>query len=412
MVGPYKFSLVAPNLRKFIPNRGAEGIEVVIDHVIGKSLNIKSNGFGGLEFDAKRSANANGGHDIHVAIFKAKVKMLSYDLHTTFVNNDKKLDFTFNGKLHLDKDSLIYKNIVSNYKILTPFNDRVANIHILVDKLHKNVVLNKFRITVDTTKDGKEVLNIIADTTKTPYKFKVFAPEIRNRFGLAPITNGNQGIIITVEHKLGDYLEVIANLKNWSGMKIVTKGAKKDVFWNGKAFGEGKFEVGDDYIMLGGKKKGDGVILKDGDKIKVKLSLEGKNPLDNKLIVDVKGNKRNLDATLEWDVSNLDFDIDTPSSASLTLKAKGNNPRLGVYTLNREAELKSEGHIVHVTWTGDASWGKTKIYSPIHTDFDFSFDADKKDLVGTFSKTIGGKLYSIKFPKGTGATALPQITMG
>merc|ERR1712168_125634 len=151
MVGPYKFSLVAPNLRKFIPNRGAEGIEVEIDHVIGKSLNIKSNGFGGLEFDAKRSANANGGHDIHVAILKAKVKMLSYDLHTSFVNNDKKLDFPLNGKLHLDKTSLIYKNIVSNYKILTPFNDRVGNIHIFVDKLHKNVVLNKFRITADTT---------------------------------------------------------------------------------------------------------------------------------------------------------------------------------------------------------------------------------------------------------------------
>merc|ERR1712168_1672983 len=154
-------------------------------------------------------------------------------------------------------------------------------IHIFVDKLHKNVVLNKFRITVDTTKDGKEVLNIIADTTKTPYKFKVFAPEIRNRFGLDKITKGDDGIFITVDHELGDHLEVIANLKNWSGMKIVTKGTKKDVFWNGKPVGESEFEVGDKYIMLGGKKKGDGVILKDGDNIKVKLSLEGNNPLKN-----------------------------------------------------------------------------------------------------------------------------------
>merc|ERR1712130_180934 len=304
-----------------------------------------------------------------------KVKMLSYDLHTTFVNNDKKLDFTLNGKLHLDKNSLIYKNIVSNYKILTPFNDRVGNIHILVDKLNKNVVLNKFRITADTTKDGKEVLNIIADTTSKPYKFKLFAPEIRNRFGLDKITKGDDGIFITVDHELGDHLEVIANLKNWSGMKIVTKGTKKDVFWNGKPLGEGEFEVGDKYIIL-------------------------------------KGNKRKLDATLEYDVTNLDFDIDTPSAASLTLTAEGMNPRLGFYKLTRDGKLSSEGHIVHVTWTGDASWGKTKIYSPIHTDFDFSFDADKKDLVGTFSKTIGGKLYSIKFPKGTGAMALPQITMG
>merc|ERR1712130_481628 len=336
MVGPYKFSLVAPNLRKFIPNRGAEGIEVVIDHDIGKRLNIKSNGFGGLEFDAKRSANANGGHDEHVAISKAKVKMLSYDLHTTFVNDAEKFDFTGNGKLHLDKNSLIYKKIVSNYKILTPFNDRVGNIHIFVDKVHKNVVLNKFKITADTKKDGKEVLNIIADTTSTPYKFKLFAPEIRNRFGLDKITKGDDGIFITVEHKLGDHLEVSANLKNWSGMKIVSKGTKKDVFWNGKPLGEGEFEIGDKYIILGGKKKGDGVILKDGDNIKVKLTLEGKNSLQSKLIVDVKGNKRNLDASLEWDLTNLDFDINTPSTASLI--------------------LTSEGHIVHVTWTGDASW--------------------------------------------------------
>merc|ERR1711892_418822 len=179
-------------------------------------------------------------------------------------------------------------------------------------------------------------------------------------------------------------------------MKIITKGTKKEVVWNGKPLGEGEFEIGSNFI-------------------KIKLSLEGKNPEKNQLTVDIKGNRRNLDLTLAWDLSNLDFDISTPSTASVSLHAVGMNPVLGKYKLNREGSLSSSGHVIHVTWIGDASFGKTKIYggvSPIKTNFDFTFDADKKDLIGTFSKNFGGKLYSIKFPKGTGALNLPQITVG
>merc|ERR1712123_527820 len=382
---PYVFSIVAPNLRKYIPERAVDGLKLTIDHDIGNSLNIKYNGFGGLELDAKRAANANGGVDIHVAALKAGVEMMKYNVHTTFVNTDAKLDFGLTGDFELNQDSLIYKNIVSNYKILTPFTKRTSEVHVFVD------------------------------FTKGPYELKLFAPEIRNRFGLSKITNGDHGLIISIDHQKGDHLEIVANLKKWSGMKIITKGTKKEVVWNGKPLGEGEFEIGSNFIILGGKKSGDGMILKDGDNIKIKLSLEGKNPEKNQLTVDVKGNRRNLDLTLAWDLSNLDFDISTPSTASVSLHAVGMNPVLGKYKLNREGSLSSSGHVIHVTWIGDASFGKTKVYggvSPIKTNFDFTFDADKKDLIGTFSKNFGGKLYSIKFPKGTGALNLPQITVG
>jgi len=341
--------------------------------------------------------------------------MLKYNLHTTLDNTPAKFDFGLTGDMELNKDSVLYRTIVSNYKILTPFTKRVGKIHVFVDKAHKNVVFNKFKISAEVNKDGEKVLDCLADFTKGPYELKLFAPEIRNRFGLSKITNGNQGLIISIDHQKGDHLEVVANLKNWSGMKIVTKGNKKEVIWDGKPLGEGEFEIGPDYIILGGKKSGDGMILKDGDNIKIKLSLDGKNPLKNKLTVDVKGNRRNLDLTLAWDLSHLDFDISTPSTASVSLHAVGNNPLLGKYTLNREGSLNSKGHVVHITWTGDASFGKTKMYggvSPIKTNFDFTFDAAHKDLVGTFSKNIGGKLYSITFPKGTGALAIPQVTIG
>merc|ERR1712123_276982 len=333
---PYLFKLNAPNLRALLPyERSAEGIEITVDHDIGKSIDIKSNGFGGIEIFVSRQANSNGAWDIHAYTKKGGKKMMNYDLITSLTNDATQFKFGLTGDLTVDPASVLFKNVISNYKILTPFNKRHGEIEIFLDKQNKNAVLNKFMIHGKTEKDGQQALDVLADFTKSPYEIKIFAPVIRNLIG--SLTTGSEGILITIDHQKGSYLEVVTNLK---------------------------------------------------------------------------GCRRNLDLQFDYDLSNLDFNIDTPSSAFVHMKAVGNNPTFGQYKISRDCSLKSSGKVVSVSWTGSASFesGPLAARSPIETNMNLEFDATAKDLTGVMSKTFAGKEYSITFPKGTGLTALPRFS--
>ena len=412
---PYLFKLNAPNLRALLPyERSAEGIEITVDHDIGKSIDIKSNGFGGIEVFVSRQANSNGAWDIHAYTKKAGKKMLNYDLITSLTNDASKFIFGLTGDLTIDPQSVLFKNIISNYKILTPFNKRHGEVEIFFDKVNKNAVLNKFKIHAKTEKDGQQVLDVLADFTKSPYDIKIFAPVARKFIG--SLTNGSEGILITIDHQKGSYLEVVTNLKGFSGLKITTKGNTKELEFNGQKVGSGEFQLAGNKMVIGATKAGDGKVikyLKDGDNLKIEITWKTNNPQKNTIEIDVKGSRRNLDLTLDYDLSNLDFNINTPSSASVHFKAVGNNPSFGNYKISRDASLKSSGKVVSVSWTGSASFasGPLAAKSPIETNFNLEFDSNAKDLTGVMSKSFAGREYSITFPKGTGLTALPRFSL-
>merc|ERR1712123_139341 len=411
---PYLFKLNAPNLRTLLPyERSAEGIEITVDHDIGKSIDIKSNGFGGIEIFVSRQANSNGAWDIHAYTKKGGKKMMNYDLITSLTNDATQFKFGLTGDLTVDPASVLFKNVISNYKILTPFNKRHGEIEIFLDKQNKNAVLNKFMIHGKTEKDGQQALDVLADFTKSPNEIKIFAPVIRNLIG--SLAAGSEGILITIDHQKGSYLEVVTNLKGFSGLKITTSGNKKELEFNGQKVGSGEFQMSGNKMVLGATKAGDGKVithLKDGDNLKIEIDWATNNPQKNTIDIHVKGSRRNLDLHLDYDLSNLDFNINTPSSASVHMKAVGNNPTFGKYEISRDASLKSSGNIVSVSWTGSASFesGPLASRSPIETNLNLEFDATAKDLTGVMSKTFAGKEYSITFPKGTGLTALPRFS--
>jgi len=310
-----------------------------------------------------------------------------------------------------------YKNLITNYKILTPFNKRVGEIEIFFDKVNKNTYFNKWKLAAKTDKDGVNVLDVHADFTHGPYELKVFAPAFRDVLHLEDLTTGTEGILVTIDHQPGQYLEVVANLKKFSGLKITTIGNAKELEFNGVKVGSGEFSYSAHKIEIGATKINDGKLikyLKDGDNLKAVISWKSDDPLHNELDIDIKGNKRQLDFALIWDFSHLDFDLSTASDASVTLKAVGNNPLLGHYKINRVASLHSAGKVITISWTGDASFEKGSLaaVSPIHTDFALAFDAAATDLSGKLSKNPNGNVYSITFPKGTGLTALPKFSFG
>merc|ERR1712106_754080 len=200
---PYLFKLNAPNLRALLPYaRSAEGVEITVDHDIGKSIDIKSNGFGGIEIFVSRQANSNGAWDIHAYTKKGGKKMMNYDLITSLTNDATQFKFGLTGDLIVDPASVLFKN----------------------------AVLNKFMIHGKTEKDGQQVLDVLADFTKSPYEIKIFAPVVRNLIG--SLTTGSEGILITIDHQKGSYLEVVTNLKGFSGLKITTSGNKKELEFN------------------------------------------------------------------------------------------------------------------------------------------------------------------------------------
>merc|ERR1719153_1566468 len=114
---PYKFQLIAPNFftRWGIPQ---SSIDVTADHKIGSSLVIDANILGGLHLEVKRGDNAKGGRNVLVLTKKGKVQMFKITWSTEKANNNKEFRFILHDTLDVNPESMLYKNIISQYKIL------------------------------------------------------------------------------------------------------------------------------------------------------------------------------------------------------------------------------------------------------------------------------------------------------
>merc|ERR1711872_585464 len=78
------------------------------------------------------------------------------------------------GDFELNPQSILYKMVVSKYRILTPFSKRHSDLEFFWDKKNKNVVMNKFYAKAKIDKDGSNVANVLISTNQKPYKFHVF----------------------------------------------------------------------------------------------------------------------------------------------------------------------------------------------------------------------------------------------
>merc|ERR1719369_2259258 len=154
-VSPYEFHLKAPNFfNRWGINK--ESIDITVDHKIGSSLTIDANILGGLHLEAKRGDNSKGGRDISVLAKKGTEQMFKLTIKTEKVNNGNEFKFILKDTFEVSPNSLIYKNIISQYKLLTPFKTRSGEFEFYINKKAKNVVLNKFHAKGKVTKDGKK----------------------------------------------------------------------------------------------------------------------------------------------------------------------------------------------------------------------------------------------------------------
>merc|ERR1712002_266466 len=140
---PYVFKLTAPN---FFKRWGIEqpSIDITVDHKIGSSILIDANILGGLHLEGKRGDNDKNGRDVSLMVQRGGVQMFKITWSTEKINNRKEFKFVLHDTLDVNPESMLYKNIISQYKILTPFTSRTGEFEIYVNKKNKNLVLNKF----------------------------------------------------------------------------------------------------------------------------------------------------------------------------------------------------------------------------------------------------------------------------
>merc|ERR1719431_2000858 len=121
---PYQFSFSAPNLFERL-NIAQNPLTLTINHQRGSFLIIESNIAGGMKLDAKQSPNAGtGGRNIDIVTTKGGVQMWKYSAVTSKVNDANQLKVGLKGDFELNPQSILYKLVVSKYRILTPFAKR------------------------------------------------------------------------------------------------------------------------------------------------------------------------------------------------------------------------------------------------------------------------------------------------
>jgi len=372
---------------------------------------VDANVLGGIHLEGKRGDNAKNGRDVSLMITKGGVQMIKVSWSTEKVNNENEFKFVLRDNIEVSPESLLYKNIISKYKILTPFNSRTGEFEFYVDKKTRNVLLNKFHAKGKVMKDGKKVVDLEVNTIVRPYKFELFAPAL-----LGKLKPGMTEAKISVAHKPGQSLEINTNFEKFTGLKIYKTGSgnERKVEFNGKELVMGDYTLTDSSFST--------KVTLGNDFLEPKITWQGKLPqtkqeaeafmLQNNVDVKVTGSRRNLDLNLNWKMTKPDFNFGTPENGKISFNAKGNNPNLGEYSLSRDINWHVENKVIDFSLNGMAHFAKGRLATstPIETSVNFKVLLDKKDLIGKFMKKINGKEYSVDFPAGSGV--MPKILWG
>jgi len=408
---PYTFFFKAPRVFDRW-NINYDHIDGTMTHIPGSSIEIKTNLGGGIEILGERGDNTKGGRDIQILTKKAGKQMMKGKLSTEKTVNDNEIKLVLRDSLEVDPDSVLYRKIVRNYRLLTPFNKRTGEFEIYVNKNEKNILLNRFYVKGEVKKDDQTVMKALLTTNEKPYKMWLYMPALLNK-----IYPDMDEYKMTVDHNPGQHLKVESNGKLFSGFKIVRTGSgnEGEIEINGKRVGSGDYTLTDNSF----KTK---ITVADGNWIEPKITWQGRLPnnkreakaffLKNSLTAEVKGSKRHFNADLDWTMDQPDFDFSTPWDCKMNFNIAGEGPNWGTYSISRDVKAAVANQVISLTVTGDASFtkGAYAMISPVNTDVDLTYKMNARDLVGKFSKVIKGREYSIEFPDGS--FVMPTITWG
>merc|ERR1712158_350877 len=218
---PYTFYFEAPNVfRRW--NIHYDHIEGTMTHIPGSSIKIETNLEGGIEISGQRGDNSKGGRDIHILTKKAGKQMMKVDISTEKTVNDNEIKLVLRDSVEVDPDSVLYRYIVRNYRLLTPFNKRTGEFEFFVNKQAKNVLLNKFYVKGEVKKDDETVMKALLTTNEKPFKMSLYLPALLKKIfpdmDKVEMTVPDPKMVLA--NPSGHSLEVVTNSQRFRGLKI------------------------------------------------------------------------------------------------------------------------------------------------------------------------------------------------
>merc|ERR1712024_234204 len=238
---PYEFLFIAPNVFDRW-NINYDKIEGKMTHIPGSSIKIETNLGGDIVIEGQRGNNNKGGRDIHILTKKANKQMMKVDISTEKTVDNNQIKLVLRDSVEIDPDSMLYRKIVRNYRLLTPFNKRTGEFEFFVNKNERNLLLNKFYVKGEVKKDTQTVMKALLTTNEKPYKMSLYLPTLLNK-----IYSDMDKYEVTVDHNPGQHLKVEANGRLFKGFKIVRtgNGNEREIVINGKKLGSGDYTLTD-----------------------------------------------------------------------------------------------------------------------------------------------------------------------
>ena len=152
----------------------------------------------------KLTIELNLGRSINLKAEKDGVVMWTYKTLREDKSSGGNFLYEINSDMTLNPASKLHSAIETLYPF-GAFTTRSNKIKIFVDN-SKNTLLNKFKIDFEIIKDDVKVVDLVADTTKTPYELSLVAPNLFNKIGIA-----QDALTVSIDHQKGSSLTIEAN---------------------------------------------------------------------------------------------------------------------------------------------------------------------------------------------------------
>merc|ERR1712168_33818 len=150
--------------------------------------------------------------------------MWTYKTRRNTQSSAAKFEMTLDTEMTLSSNSMVHQFLSAKYPY-GAFNTRNNKVKIFVDRQNKNLLAPKFKVEVHLEKDGAKVVDLTADTTGSPYVFKLTAPNFFKRWGISqPSIDANILGGLHLEGKRGD------NAKNGRDVSLLAKKGGVEMF--------------------------------------------------------------------------------------------------------------------------------------------------------------------------------------
>ena len=414
-----KLESAAPRYYSLLYVLNCLDVETTITRDIGESIKIETTLGGGIEILAKGLDGGNnnkGGRDISIITKKAGKQMMKVDVSTEKIVNANQMRLVLRDSLEIDPDSMLYRQIVRNYRLLTPFTKRTGEFEILINKAERNILFNKFHVKGEVKKDDQTVMKALLTTNEQPFKMSLYLPALLKKFypdmDKVEVTVPDPKMLLA--NPSGHSLEVVTNSQQFRGLKIVLPAPRKlELEFNGRKMGGFDYTLGPNSLTTKTTEK-------DGDQLELTLKWVGSLPahlddaaaflMENRLELEVRdpSRARTSDVVLSWKMDRLR----SPWTGELELRAEGKGPQEGSYdiTVGRVTGSRDKNQ-VQLTFPVAATFtaGPLAPLSPITSDIDLQYLIYDMDLVGKFFVDMKNKKYSLTFPKGSILSLLDYI---